>query len=178
MAIKNNSTPVRLSEQQLVDCDTNCNGCNGGLMDYAFIYAQSNPLETDANYPYTSGTTLKAGSCKYSASQGTTSVTGYYNVPAKNVSAMKAALDKQPVSVAVEASTGTFQYYTSGVITGTACGTSLDHGILAVGYGTEDGEDYFLVKNSWSSSWGDQGYVKIGQNNVCGILQMASYPTV
>jgi C1A family cysteine protease len=89
---------------------------------------------------------------------------------------MKAALVKQPVAVAIEADQASFQTYTSGVLTKN-CGTNLDHGVLAVGYGTENGVDYFLVKNSWSASWGDNGYIKIGQNNVCGILLMASYPT-
>lgn len=90
---------------------------------------------------------------------------------------MKAAVAKGPVSVAIEADKSVFQHYRSGVITGSACGTHLDHGVLAVGYGSENGEDYFLVKNSWGASWGDRGYVKIGQNNVCGILTDAAYPT-
>jgi C1A family cysteine protease len=89
---------------------------------------------------------------------------------------MKSALTQQPVSVAIEADQFAFQSYTSGVIT-SGCGTNLDHGVLAVGYGTLNGQDYFLVKNSWGASWGDQGYVRIGQNNVCGILQAASYPS-
>merc|ERR1711907_541549 len=89
---------------------------------------------------------------------------------------LRAALAKGPVSVAIEADQFVFQGYTGGVIT-SGCGTQLDHGVLAVGYGTENGQPYFLVKNSWGPSWGDEGYVKIGQNNVCGILQQASYPT-
>jgi len=89
---------------------------------------------------------------------------------------MKAALAKQPVAVAIEADQSAFQFYTSGVLT-KGCGTQLDHGVLAVGYGTENGVDYFLVKNSWGPAWGDKGYIKIGQNNVCGILLAASYPT-
>jgi len=88
---------------------------------------------------------------------------------------MKAALNGQPVAVAIEADQMAFQSYTSGVIT-TGCGTNLDHGVLAVGYGTLGGKDYFLVKNSWGAGWGDAGYVRIGTNNVCGILQGASYP--
>jgi cathepsin L len=91
---------------------------------------------------------------------------------------MKAALANGPVSVAIEADKSIFQSYRSGVITNARkCGKKLDHGVLAVGYGTEDGEDYFLVKNSWGASWGVKGYVKLGQDDVCGILDQPSYPT-
>merc|ERR1712072_1010057 len=104
------------------------------------------------------------------------SVRTYSDVQRNSVSQMKAALDKQPVAVAIEADKSVFQGYYSGVITSASCGTQLDHGVLAVGYGTLDGNEFFLVKNSWSASWGDQGYVRIGVNNICGILEAASYP--
>tara|TARA_B110000285_G_C14526320_1_gene338848 strand:- start:46 stop:318 length:273 start_codon:yes stop_codon:yes gene_type:complete len=89
---------------------------------------------------------------------------------------MRAALAKGPVSVAIEADQMAFQSYTSGVIT-SGCGTNLDHGVLAVGYGTLGGQQFFLVKNSWGPSWGDEGYVRIGAANQCGILNAASYPS-
>jgi len=79
-----------------------------------------------------------------------------------------------PVSVAVEADKSVFQSYRRGVITSRLCGHNLDHGVLAVGSGTEDGHAYFLVKNSWGASWGEKGYLKIGVKNVCGILDQAS----
>lgn len=84
-------------------------------------------------------------------------------------------MNKTPVSVAIEADQVAFQSYVSGVIT-TGCGRKIDHAVLAVGYGELDGEEYFLVKNSWGAIWGDFGYVRIGVNNVCGILDGASYP--
>ena len=92
-------------------------------------------------------------------------------------SALIASVKKGPTSVAIEADKSVFQNYHSGVLTSHACGTNLDHGVTAVGYGTEDGEPYFLVRNSWGPSWGLNGYFKIGQNNVCGILLSASRPT-
>jgi len=144
-------------------------------MVLAFMYAEENPLMTESAYPYTSGTG-SVGSCKYESSKGVGSVAGFKEV-AHTASQMKAALAKGPVSVAIEADKTVFQHYRSGVITGGACGTQLDHGVLAVGYGSEDGQDYFLVKNSWGGSWGDEGYVKIGQDDVCGILKDAAYPT-
>jgi C1A family cysteine protease len=95
-----------------------------------------------------------------------------------------AALTQQPVAIAIEADQREFQLYKSGVFSGT-CGTTLDHGVLAVGYGTENGSDYYLVKNSWGSSWGSGGYIKLakgktfnGGDGQCGMLLSASYPVV
>jgi C1A family cysteine protease len=162
------------SEQQLVSCSTQNSGCNGGLMDYAFAYIKaSHPLELESTYPYTSGSGSR-GTCKYCASKGVGKVSGYSDI-SQSASALKASVVLGPTSVAIEADQMAFQSYTSGVIT-TGCGTNLDHGVLAVGYGTLGGKDFFLVKNSWGASWGDAGYVRIGTNNVCGILQGASYP--
>jgi len=163
-----------LSEQQLVDCSKQNNGCNGGLMDYAFKYIESNPLETEAEYAYHARRSLFGCQVKSSAAKPGT-VSTFTDVSSNSPTQLKAALDKGPVSVAIEADKSVFQMYTSGILSSSACGTKLDHGVLAVGYG----EGYFLVKNSWGASWGDQGYVKISDSasNICGILSQPSYPT-
>jgi len=165
------------SEQQLVDCSKQNNACNGGLMDYAFTYIETAPLMLEADYPYT-GTHSFLSKCKYDSSKAAGQVGGYTDVQSDATGVnLKAALANGPVSVAIEADKTVFQSYTSGVITSSACGTQLDHGVLAVGYGTEGGQDYFLVKNSWGPSWGAEGYVKIGVENVCGINAQPSFPT-
>jgi C1A family cysteine protease len=106
------------------------------------------------------------------------------DVPANNQVALKEAVARGPVSIAIEADTRVFQMYSGGVITGSACGTNLDHGVLIVGYGEENGIKYWLVKNSWSNTWGDQGYIKIERSDsendpgVCGIAMQPSFPIV
>ena len=171
-------TLTSFSEQQLVDCATGTwgnMGCNGGLMDYAFRYVEKYPLETEADYPYKG----VDGKCAYDASKGVGKVKGFADVKPNSPDQLKAAIAKGPVSVAIEADQYIFQGYTGGVITSSTCGQMLDHGVLAVGYGSENGQEYFLVKNSWGPSWGANGYVKIGagSSNVCGILSQPSYPT-
>ena len=168
------------SEEQFVQCDYGLQknlGCNGGLMDKAFEYAESTAIATEADYPYTSGNGRR-GSCDSSKlANATLKVKTYTDVTVNSPAQLKAALDKQPVSVAIEADKLVFQMYHTGVITGTKCGTSLDHGVLAAGYGTDtDGTEYYLVKNSWGASWGDAGYVKIGVEDGAGVCGIQSGP--
>ena len=178
---------VSLSEEQLVECATGISygshGCNGGQMEGAFKYAISNGMCTEADYPYTSGTG-KSGSCQSSSCSPVAEFSSCSDVKPNDQISLKGAVAQQPVSIAIEADTRAFQSYSSGVITGSACGTKLDHGVLIVGYGEENGTKYWLVKNSWSASWGDNGYVKIERSEstndagVCGIAMDPSFPSV
>jgi len=179
-------TLISFSEQNLVSCDTIDSACNGGLMDNAFTWTKSNGgLCTESGYPYTSGTTGQKGTCLTTCSKNTGVAPKSFTDVAKNSdSALMTALAQQPVSVAIQANQPAFQLYKSGVLTGT-CGTNLDHGVLAVGYGTwSDGTDYYKVKNSWGTSWGMSGYILIQRGNPqrcgeCGILcGPPSYPNL
>lgn len=173
-------TLLNLSEEDLVQCDTTDSGCNGGLMDNAFTWVETNGIASLSSYPYTSsgGTT---GSCDSAAKNSpAVYVSGYTDVTAYDEDALKSAVAQQPVSVAIEADKSAFQFYSSGVLDSTACGTSLDHGVLLVGYGydSSSGKDYWKVKNSWGSTWGEDGYIRMVRGkNMCGISQQASYPT-
>ena len=160
---------LSFSEQQLVSCDNfkhggHDMGCKGGLMDSAFQWIeQNNGLCLESDYSYVSGTTGKSGSCETTCDVVKNSVIHDYNdVEPSSDDAMMTALMQQPVSIAIQADQKEFQLYQSGVFTG-SCGVELDHGVLVVGYGSENGEDYYLVKNSWSTSWGDNGYIKLGR---------------
>jgi cathepsin L len=164
-----------LSEQELVDCGGTYGnlGCNGGLMDRAFKYMEANGLCTEAAYPYTA----KNGQCQKSSCTASafTDLSGYKDVTT-NENSLGAAVDIGPVSVAIEADQAGFQLYQGGVFSG-VCGQTLDHGVLAVGYGTDSGEDYWKVKNSWGTSWGEEGYIRMIRNkNECGISDEPSYP--
>jgi len=167
----------KLSEQQLVDCDQYANGCNGGNYAPAFYYAMSNKITTEAKYPYTG----VAGTCSTSlAAAGRVGLSTYAAVTSKSIDAFKTALSKQPVGVAVDASSTIFQQYTGGIVDSTACGQSIDHAVTAVGYGNENGQDYTLIRNSWGPYWGDQGYIKVALNSqdICAVLLQPYYPTI
>nr|XP_018675855.1 PREDICTED: vignain-like [Musa acuminata subsp. malaccensis] len=168
---------ISLSEQQLVDCDTNTNkGCDGGMMDDAFDFIERNGgITTEENYPYVA----RQEQCKERSPAVV--IDGYEDVPVNDEDALLRAVANQPVSVAIEAIGQDFQFYSEGVFTG-SCGTELDHGVAIVGYGTsKDGMKYWIVKNSWGPEWGEEGYVRMqrgisASEGLCGIAMEASYP--
>ena len=178
---------VSLSEEQLADCATGykygSHGCNGGQMDGAFKYVIENGATTEGQYPYTAGKG-DTGDCKQSDVTSVATFNGCSDVSPNDQVSLKAAVAKQPVSIAIEADSRYFQSYSSGVLTSADCGTNLDHGVLIVGYGEEKGQKYWLVKNSWSESWGDGGYVKIARSDsrndkgICGISMQPSFINV
>ncbi|CAL4155915.1 unnamed protein product [Meganyctiphanes norvegica] len=186
--LKTNKT-VSLSEQNLVDCSKEDLGCFGGLMDNAFKYIKmNNGIDTEASYPYTA----KNGKCTFKPDNVGATVTGLVDIMKGSEKALeKAVATVGPISVAIDAHLPTFHFYKKGVYHDTKCSSvHLDHGVLAVGYGVDNstsstwdngkGKKYWLVKNSWNTSWGDEGYIKMARNagNACGIATSASYPLV
>jgi C1A family cysteine protease len=173
---------VSFSEQQLMDCSKpeGDQSCNGGLMDYAFQYViDSKGICTEEEYSYEG---KDEDTCK--VCDRVMTITGFTDVAENNEIALKQAVAQLPVSVAIQADQFEFQFYKSGIFTGN-CGNpssyQLDHGVLAVGYGTDNGQDYWIVKNSWGATWGDKGYIRLARNveekqGKCGIAMQPSFP--
>nr|XP_002128293.1 pro-cathepsin H-like [Ciona intestinalis] len=173
---------VSLSEQQLVDCAQafNDHGCNGGLPSQAFEYIHYNKgLMTEADYPYQG----VDGKCHFVASKASAFVKQIVNITKGNEDGIKEAVGLlNPVSIAFDVAKD-FRHYKSGVYSSTLCGnkaSEVNHAVLAVGYGyTSNGQDYWLVKNSWGPQWGINGYFKIERgSNMCGLADCASYPVI
>merc|ERR1711964_76191 len=153
---------VSVSEQQLMDCDTNNNACNGGNPYLALMYVLLNGgIDTEASYPYET----KKSYCRASSGTKGATITGAHRVRSGSESDLEAAVSTVPTSVAIDASHYSFQLYSGGVYDEPACSSyRLDHAVLTIGYGTMSGEDYWLVKNSWGTSWGDNGYINMSRN--------------
>lgn len=171
---------VSLSEQNLVDCSGTYGnlGCYGGFMTWAFKYIKDNGgIDTEDSYPY------KAvdDKCKFNRATIGASVTGFVELPKGDEKKLAEAVASiGPISVGIHV-VASFQHYSSGIYVEPECNPNLiNHAVLAVGYGTENGKDYWLVKNSWGTTWGDKGYIKMlrNGNNQCGISNLSSYPTV
>ncbi|KAJ1256814.1 hypothetical protein BS78_K299500 [Paspalum vaginatum] len=166
---------LSLSEQQLLDCSTSTDGCQGGNMDNAFQYIISNGgITTEDSYPYTA----VEGTCQSDSVQAAVTIRGFQDVPADETS-LAMAVANQPVSVGIDASSQSFHMYSGGVMTADACGTNVNHAVTVVGYGTaDDGTPYWLLKNQWGINWGIGGYMLLERGtNACGVALHASYPT-
>lgn len=148
-------------------------------MTNSFKYLKDYKIMTYASYPYTG----KAGTCSYDASKGITNVSSYTALPANDPTALLNAVVNQPVSIAVYASSSAFLAYKSGVMDSSSCGTNVNHAVTLVGYGSENGKDYWIVKNSWGASWGENGFIRIRRDmtsgpGICGMYKLSSYPTI
>ncbi|CAH8389560.1 unnamed protein product [Eruca vesicaria subsp. sativa] len=172
---------ISLSEQQLIDCDGAPNkGCRGGTMEEAFNYiAQNGGISSEYAYPYQE----RDGSCQYVALPAM-QIRGFQYVPRNNERALLEAVSIQPVSVSIDATADSFIHYSSGVYSDPDCGTTVSHALTLVGYGTSpEGIKYWLAKNSWGGTWGENGYIRLRRDvewpqGMCGVAQYGSYPVV
>jgi len=155
------------SEQQLVDCSTSYGnaGCGVGMPDFAFQYAIDKGIAEESDYPY------KALDQSCNKDGGDFKISKYTDVTSGDCEALKDAVAQQPVSVGVDAEE--WQFYSGGILSN--CGTSLDHGVLVVGY--ED-QQYWIVKNSWGNNWGEIGFIRLNFGNTCGVCNSPSYPSI
>jgi len=167
---------VSLSEQNVMDCQTACYSCGGGWEYKGLQYiAQNGGVDTEESYPYTA----RDGSCHFDPNNVGAVTTGVkYTVPYDEDDLKNAVATIGPISVGIDASP--FGSYSGGILKTMACSTSANHAVTVVGYGTENGQDYWLVKNSWGKSWGEEGYVRMARNynNMCGIAKKPCYPSV
>uniref|UniRef100_A0A667ZEP7 Cathepsin K n=1 Tax=Myripristis murdjan TaxID=586833 RepID=A0A667ZEP7_9TELE len=178
---------VDLSPQNLVDCDTQSSGCKGGYKTKAFSYVQRNGgIDSEAAYPYQHNVSLLSffctnNQCRYHRSGRAAQCKGFGEIPRGSEQLLAVALYKVgPISVGINASQSGFHFYKRGVYYDPGCSRAKNnHAVLAVGYGvTASGQKYWIVKNSWSKSWGDKGYILMARDrgNLCGIANLASYP--
>lgn len=178
---------VSLSEQELVDCSSAYanHGCNGGLPNRAYLYAIQTGVDSEASYPYSG----ESGICRnnlqplFHAQNQKIKATGLVQISKGDEQKLKEAIATiGPISVDIDASHPSFQHYSKGIYSEPLCSSEiLDHSVLVVGYGTDElKQDYYIVKNSWGSSWGENGYFKLARNhnNHCGIATSATYPLV
>ncbi|KAM3825202.1 cathepsin K [Vipera latastei] len=168
---------LNLSPQNLVDCVTSNSGCGGGYMTNAFEYVKENRgIDSDDSYPYIG----QDENCMYNPTGKAAKCRGYREIPEGNERALKRAVARiGPVSVGIDASLSSFQFYSRGVYYDENCNPgNINHAVLAVGYGTQKGTKHWIVKNSWGEEWGDKGYVLMARNmdNACGIANLASFP--
>jgi C1A family cysteine protease len=172
---------LQFSEQQLVDCaflDYGNLGCKGGLEENAFTYYETHGAIARDSYSYTAS----RGACQYdSLAHTAVEVSTYTDVTPNLEGQTKAAIAQQPISVAIQANQLVFQLYSGGVFDDSRCGDNLDHAVALVGYGTENGQAYYILRNSWGTTWGEQGYMKIADLGdgvgICGVQSAPTYPS-
>jgi len=173
---KNTKKLLKFSESNLVDCDTSDNACQGGLPTRAYPYVIAHGLDSEEHYPYTP----EKEKCKFNKGDVKVHIKGFKRVTGGEGALKTAVAEVGPIVVGIDASHLSFQLYKTGVYSEPRCSsTRLDHAVLVVGYGTENGKDFWKIKNSWSPKWGEQGFIKMARNanNMCGVATDPSYPT-
>lgn len=169
---------VSLSEQNLVDCATHGNACDPSYLDLAYQYAMDQGIATEHSYPYTSGNGKADGVCKYHPNGLRVTISGMKQIPRGNEHLLQEAIATiGPISVAVDSSE--LLDIHSGIFHSSTCSQKVDHGVLVVGYGTdENGNEYYIIKNSWGKDWGENGYFRLARNqgNLCGVASLAMFP--
>lgn len=168
---------VNLSPQNLVDCVKENDGCGGGYMTNAFAYVRDNKgIDSEDAYPYIG----QDEQCMYNPTGRAAKCKGFKEIPVGNEKVLKKAVARVgPVSVGIDASLSSFQFYSEGVYYDPECNsTDINHAVLVVGYGIEKKAKHWIVKNSWGEDWGNKGYILMARNkqNACGIANLASYP--
>ena len=170
-----------LSQQELIDCSTDLGnkGCEGGSMDLGFQYIIHNGLCRNASYPYVASDQ----ECIKDQCSSVVNISNYGNLKPNDEINLRKGVFQQPVSVAIQANKRSFQLYQSGIYNDYDCGTELDHGVLVVGYGYDFESDmkYWIIKNSWGSNWGENGYIRIlkdidDEHGLCGVAMQPSIP--
>jgi len=163
----------KFSEQQLVDCVGTCFGCNGGNVGFANRYLKSHPAILEADYPYAAVNQ----DCQDTMSNTGVVTQGTINVSTDDPDAMKAQLADGPISVAIQANKLCFQMYTSGIFNNDSCGGSmLDHAVMLVGWGIENSTEYWILRNSWATTWGEEGYMRLEIKDGMGYCGVNSQP--
>ncbi|KER30379.1 papain family cysteine protease [Opisthorchis viverrini] len=184
-AFLHHNTLYRLSPQQLVDCSANGNlGCDGGHPPIAFSYVKNvGGVEKESDYKYVSGITGKQQDCKFDKNKVAVSIEGYVNVPQDEEILKQVVALYGPVAVGADTWYTSWSDYKGGIISESDCKTDRyenNHAMLVVGYGTDNGTPYWLIKNSWGTNWGEKGYGRLlrNANNMCGIASYANFPLV
>ncbi|CDW82961.1 cysteine protease [Stylonychia lemnae] len=177
---KNKFKGIDLSEQQLLDCSDNYygnSGCRGGDMYYAFAYLKQNKIQSESTYPYIGKDSL----CRYDANKGIINIKGQIYFSTDNTTLIKEQVLKGPITVGMDASSPYFRQYSSGIITTTKCGTSLNHAVIIIGYGLDKGLEYWIIKNQYGTRWGERGFARIKMQNgqgICGLNQYIVIPVL